>query len=76
MASNYEPPSRRVSYESLGDWALKDVLAQRALRAGITEAELIHALLEDRKRLMDQLYEAISNMPPKPIIIPHHPDHP
>jgi hypothetical protein len=59
----YEPPSRRVSRESLGDWALKDTLAHRALQIGCTEAELIYALLQDRKRLMDQLYECLSSRP-------------
>jgi hypothetical protein len=69
MAANYEPPSRRVSRESLGDWTLEDVLAHRALLAGITEAELIHALLQDRKRLMDQLRECLATTPPSPILI-------
>ena len=62
--TDYEPPSRRVSRESLGDWALKDVMACRALQAGITEAELIHALVQDRQRLMEQPHESISRTPP------------
>ena len=51
--NNRESPSRRVSRESLGDWANRDVLAHHALYAGRTEAELICALLEDRQRLKE-----------------------
>jgi hypothetical protein len=69
MRTDYEPPSRRVSRESLGDWALKDAIAHRALQVGITEAELIHALLQDRERLMKQLQESLSCTPPRPIVV-------
>lgn len=60
---SYESPSRRVSRESLGDWALIDALAQAALQLGRTEAELIHALLEDRQRLKTQLADALFTSP-------------
>jgi hypothetical protein len=66
--SSYESPSRRVSRESLGDWALMDTLAQQALGFGLTEAELIHALLEDRQRLKIGLAEALFTSPP-PVVI-------
>jgi hypothetical protein len=66
--SNYESPSRRVSRESLGDWAQIDSLASRALQFGMTEAELIHALLEDRQRLKDRLTKALFTSPP-PVVI-------
>lgn len=74
MTANYEPPSRRVSRESLGDWALNDVLAHQAVQAGITEAELIHALLQDRKRLMDQLYECLATTPRPPVLVDRRDD--
>jgi hypothetical protein len=51
----YDPPSRRVTSESLRHWANKDLLAYQALRGGFTEAELIHALLQDRSALMEML---------------------
>jgi hypothetical protein len=66
--TSYESPSRRVSRESLGDWAQIDPLALRALQSGMTEAELIHALLEDRQRLKERLAEALFTSPP-PVII-------
>ena len=66
--SSYESSSRRVSRESLGDWANRDVLAHRALCAGVTEAELIHALLEDRQRLKVRLTEALFISPP-PVVM-------
>ena len=66
--SNHEPPSRRVTRESLGDWAMTDPLAGAALRSGSTEAELIHALLEDRQRLQQRLTEALLISPP-PVVI-------
>ncbi len=66
--SSYEPPSRRVSRESLRDWANRDVLALHALYTGRTEAELIHALLEDRQRLKERLAEALFISPP-PVVM-------
>jgi hypothetical protein len=66
--TSYESPSRRVSRESLGDWAHKDWLVHRALQSGITEAELIHALLEDRHALKERLAAALFTSPP-PVVI-------
>lgn len=66
--SSYESPSRRVSRESVGDWANRDVIAHRALCAGMTEAELIHALMEDRQRLKERLVEALFISPPPMVI--------
>ena len=66
--SSYESPSRRVSRESLGDWAMTDPLAGAALRSGGTEAELIHALLEDRRRLKELLTKALFTSPPAVVI--------
>jgi hypothetical protein len=66
--SSYKPTSRGVSRESLGDWAHRDVLARHALYTGMTEAELIHALLEDRQRLKARLTEALFTSPP-PVVI-------
>jgi NAD-dependent dihydropyrimidine dehydrogenase PreA subunit len=66
--TSYESPSRRVSRESLGDWAQIDPLAWRALQSGMTEAELIHALLEDRQRLKERLAAALFTSPP-PVVI-------
>jgi hypothetical protein len=66
--TSYESPSRRVSRESLGDWAQIDLLASRALQFGMTEAELIHALLEDRQRLKERLTKALFISPP-PVVI-------
>jgi len=60
MPPQYDPPSRRVTAESLRQWAHKDALALAALRAGCTEAELINQLFKDRSRLMEQLYACIS----------------
>ena len=56
----HDPPSRRVTAACLRHWAHKDPLALAALRAGCTEAELIHQLFEDRSRLMEQLHDCLS----------------
>jgi hypothetical protein len=66
--TSYESPSRRVSRESLGDWAQIDLLALRALQSGMTEAELIHALMDDRQQLKARLAEALFTSPP-PVVI-------
>ena len=66
--SNYESPSRRVSRESLGDWAQIDPLAWRALQSGMTEAELIHALMDDRQQLKERLAAALFTSP-APVVI-------
>jgi hypothetical protein len=66
--TSYKPTSRGVSRESLGDWAHRDVLARHALYTGMTEAELIHRLLEDRQALKERLAEALFTSPP-PVVI-------
>jgi hypothetical protein len=73
MNKNHKPPSYPVSRESLGNWVLYDVIACNALHAGITEAELIHVLLEDRKRLTERLIESFRKMPQQPIIVTNLP---
>jgi hypothetical protein len=65
---SYKPTSRGVSRESLGDWAHRDGLARHALYAGMTEAELIHRLLEDRQALKKRLAAALFTSPP-PVVI-------
>jgi len=66
--TSYKPTSRGVSRESLGDWAHRDVLARNALYTGMTEAELIHRLLEDRQALKERLAAALFTSPP-PVVI-------
>ena len=66
--TSYKPTSRGVSRESLGGWAHRDGLARHALYTGMTEAELIHRLLEDRQALKERLAEALFTSPP-PVVI-------
>ena len=51
--------SRKLTSDLLGEWVLKDPVALAALRAGLTEEELIHALLEDRQRLIGELSDCL-----------------
>jgi hypothetical protein len=73
MNRNHKPPSYPVSRESLGNWVLYDAIACNALKAGITEAELIHVLLEDRKRLTKQLIESFRKMPRQQFVVTNLP---
>jgi hypothetical protein len=56
--------SRKLTSDLLGEWALKDPVALAALRAGLTEEQLILALLEDRQQLISELYGCLQRTVP------------
>jgi len=65
-----EPVSPPVTIDTVGEEAMRNnPWARNAVRAAISQQELIRLLLEENGRLMGMLEEAMKLSPPRPILI-------